>query len=138
MIFKRLGYDFTEDCDIECFDNVVLVYSPDEGLYWITIPDSVFENEDKMEENFYNDEVFILSFSLEKRKGYKLKFSTQIKYRYILQDLIDNKIDDKVKINFDKETYLINKKFYVVGGDKFETTVERLRDKLKKFNVSRA
>ena len=138
MIFKKLGYDYTKiDYEIyeECFENIILVYDFDENeLYWITIPDDIFDNSELMDTYFGNGEIFIMSFTLEKRKGYKFKFSTNIKYSDIIKDLEDNKISEKIKINFDKEFYLVNKKFYI-SADNFEKAVKRLMRKLNTFII---
>jgi hypothetical protein len=73
-------------------------------------------------------------FTLEKRKGYKFKFSTNIKFKEILKDLEDNKMTENVVLKFDKDFYIQHKKFYVVA-DNFENTVSRLKEKLEIFQI---
>ena len=134
MSFQRLGYDFTNEENMECFNNLILLYDKND-LFWITCNDESIDNPT----DYFNDnDYFIMSFSLlQKEKDenkYNLTYATNITYENILEDIKDNKLDKKVKIKFDKEFYDKNRKFEIVAKN-FDDVKNKLKDKLKSFEI---
>ena len=129
-MFERLGFDYTQDIDRPCFENIVLVYDNDE-LYWITCSDEALNN---MEE-YFDDEIFVMSFSLLQKNGYKMVFATNIKYRDVLDDLKMNGLNGKVKILFDEKEYNRLRKFNILGTS-FEDAIFKLRGNLSTLKVT--
>jgi len=134
MSFQRLGYDFTNEENMECFNNLILLYDKND-LFWITCNDESIDNPT----DYFNDnDYFIMSFSLlqqgEGDNKYNLVYATNITYENILEDIKDNKLDKKVKIKFDKEFYDKNRKFEIVAKN-FDDVKNKLKDKLKSFEI---
>lgn len=124
--YRRFGYDFSSDDDKECFDNIFLLYDSGE-LYWITCTDDALDG-------YFEDEIFVMGFSLQKRRDYSMIFATNIKYEDMISDLRMNKINRKVKVLFSEEEYNKYRKFKITGNT-FSDVVLQLEKVLSVFRM---
>lgn len=124
---RKLGYDYINDD--ECFENIILIYDNDE-LYWISCSDNVLDNIDQ----YFDDEIFIMSFSLQRRKDYNMIFATNIRYKEVLQDLKMNGIDKNVKLLFNEREYNKYLQFKIMSNT-FDNALLKLKVHLSTLRV---
>lgn len=129
MYFNRLGYEQTLDQNIECFDNLMLVYDGAD-IFWITCSNRSLENVSK----YFGDEIFIMGFSLKRKNGYNMEFITNIKYKDVLDDLKDNGIYGKVELLFSEREYNKYLNFKIIAKN-FDDAVSQLTIHLSTLQI---
>ncbi len=125
MSFYNFGYEYTNE-EKECLENIILLYNGAE-LYWVTC------SENELDE-FDEDEIFIMSYSIKKRVDYNIYYKCFIEYKDIIEDLKKNNIEKEIKI-FTKDEYEKIKSFKIYAKD-FKELVEKTKKQLMKVNVS--
>ena len=128
--FAKFGYDYIKEDNVECFDNLLLIYDGGD-IYWITCSDRALN---RFEKYFKNSEIIIMGFGLERKHHYHMKFMTKISYKDILSDLKDNGLNDKLEILFDEQTY---NKFlsFKINASTFDELITLLTNHLKILKV---